>query len=191
MKRVGAFAAALGVALVGFAAVTLWYLGGYQGQGSSFGGMMGQMMGNGGTTGMTYSMPAGVWALLSVLVALAALGAVGVGYYVAYPQIMTAQVEPSAMTTAEVGNRGMSWEVLMRTSKAEEKKVLEVLAAHGGGYLQKFVVKESGLSRLKTHRIVSRLAERGVVTVEKSGNTNQVTLAPWVKPDQTKGTQSA
>ena len=71
----------------------------------------------------------------------------------------------------------------MRTSKPEEKKVLEVLVAHQGSYLQKFVVKEAGLSRLKTHSIISRLAERGVVSVERSGNTNQVSLAPWVKSE--------
>jgi hypothetical protein len=29
----------------------------------------------------------------------------------------------------------------MRTSKDDERKVLKVLVAHGGSYLQKFVVK--------------------------------------------------
>ena len=191
MRRVGVFTVVLGAALLGFVAVTLWYLGSYQGHGSSFGGMMGQMMGSGGSAGMAYSMPAGVWTILVVIAALAVLGAVGVGYYVAYPEIATGQAQPTPMQAEMTGSPGMSWEVLMRTSKPEEKKVLEVLAAHGGGYLQKFVVKESGLSRLKTHRIVSRLAERGVVSVEKSGNTNQVTLAPWVRPDQKAGTQKA
>ncbi len=85
----------------------------------------------------------------------------------------------------------MSWEVLMRTAKPEEQKVLGVLAAHDGSYLQKFVVKEAGLSKLKTHRIVSRLAERGVVTVERSGNTNQVTLAPWVRGGAAKPAAAA
>jgi uncharacterized membrane protein len=47
--------------------------------------------------------------------------------------------------------------------------------------LQKYIRNESGLSRLKTHRIVARLAERGIVTLEKMGNTNQVLLADWLK----------
>lgn len=180
MNRVAIFAVVLVAAVVGFAGAALWYLGSYQGPGGSFGGMMGQMMGNGGY-GMPAAMPAGVWTLLVVLVAVALLGAVGVGYYVAFPEIKSGPVQPPAAIPARGAAQGVSWEVLMRTSNAEEKKVLEVLAAHGGGYLQKFVVKEAGLSRLKTHRIVSRLAGRGVVLVEKSGNTNQVTLAPWVE----------
>jgi len=36
------------------------------------------------------------------------------------------------------------------------------------------------LSRLQTHRVVARLAERGIVTLEKTGNTNQVLLADWL-----------
>jgi uncharacterized membrane protein len=58
-----------------------------------------------------------------------------------------------------------------------------VLAAHDGKYLQKFIVKETGLSKLKTHRIVSRLAERGIVTAVSSGNTNEVSLSPWLQQD--------
>jgi uncharacterized membrane protein len=44
------------------------------------------------------------------------------------------------------------------------------------------------LSKLKTHRIVSRLVERGVVSVERSGNPNQASLAPWVKAEAGKPT---
>jgi len=45
--------------------------------------------------------------------------------------------------------------------------------------LQKYITKEAGLSRLKTHRVVAALSERGIVQVEKYGNTNQVSLAKW------------
>jgi len=77
-----------------------------------------------------------------------------------------------------------SWPVLLRTSKPDERKVLEVLAAHDGKYLQKYISKESGLSKLRTHRIVARFVERGIVTASKSGNTNEVSLADWLKkPD--------
>ncbi len=185
MNRTGIFVVVLLAALLGFVVVTAWYLGSYQGPGGSFSGMMGQMMGNGGS-GMAVAMPTGVWTLLVAFVALAVVGAVGAGYYVAYPEIKPSSVQPQAPQPDQSRATGVSWEVLIRTSKADEKKVLEVLANHGGGYLQKFVVKESGLSRLKTHRIVARLAERGVVTVEKSGNTNQVTLAPWLMEGRTK-----
>ena len=69
----------------------------------------------------------------------------------------------------------------MKTLSNEERKVIEVLNAHDGKYLQKYIRNEAGLSRLQTHRIVARLAERGIVTLEKTGNLNQVLLADWLK----------
>jgi uncharacterized membrane protein len=66
--------------------------------------------------------------------------------------------------------------------KPDKKKVLEVLIANDGKYLQKYIRKEAGLSRLEVHRILSRLAERGMVSLKKSGNTNEVVLADWLKP---------
>ena len=126
-----------------------------------------------------------------VLTVVAGAGLIGWGYFTAYPEIRTGPParSPAAAVAPTVGPP-MNWAVLIRTSKPEERGVLEVLAAHQGSYLQKFVVKEAGLSKLRTHRIVSRLAERGVVYVERSGNTNQVTLAPWVMGDAMKGSGS-
>ena len=40
---------------------------------------------------------------------------------------------------------------------------------------------EAKLSRLKTHRILARFAERGIVTLKKIGNTNEVTIAEWLR----------
>jgi uncharacterized membrane protein len=69
----------------------------------------------------------------------------------------------------------------VKTLTEDERKVVEVLRGHNGKYLQKYIRNETGLSRLQTHRIVARLAERGIVTLEKTGNTNQVLLADWLK----------
>jgi len=46
--------------------------------------------------------------------------------------------------------------------------------------LQKYVVKEGGLNRLKTHRIIARFAQRGIVTVKEFENTNGVLLSDWI-----------
>ena len=156
------------------------------------------------------SMPQYVWGLIIVLIVVAALGVAGIAYYLIFPEIRhSPALSPSSTpsftrpqsdsplvvkgeTVSEslvkegkpnetVVSQTVSWPVLIRTSKPEERKVLEVLAAHGGMYLQKFVVKESGLSKLKIHRIVSRFAERGIITVTKSGNTNEIVLADWLK----------
>ncbi|MEM2095311.1 MAG: helix-turn-helix domain-containing protein [Candidatus Caldarchaeum sp.] len=58
----------------------------------------------------------------------------------------------------------------------EEKKVVEFLVARGGGAEQREIAKSLGLSRLKTHRIVSSLKRREVVEVKPRGRTNIVTL---------------
>ena len=139
-------------------------------------------MGSTGAYGMALGMPTWVWVAIAGLTVLLVLGVVGLGYFLAYPEIRAGPALQTVAASAPQDRSDLSWAVLMRTSKPEEKKVLEVLAAHDGTYLQKFVVKEAGLSKLKTHRIVSRLAERGVVSIARSGNSNQVSLATWMKP---------
>ena len=74
-----------------------------------------------------------------------------------------------------------SCDVLLKTMTPEEQKVLNVLISHQGKYLQKYVGKEAGLSRLKTHRVMARFAQRGIVTVKEFGNTNEILLSDWVK----------
>ena len=183
MRRVLAFVALAAAAGAGLVLLTAWYLWSYQPQGGSVSGMMGQMMGS--NPGILSPMPGSVWGSLVVLVIVVSIGFAGVAYYLAYPEIVTQETGAGKEAPGQAEPEqvpGMSWSVLVRTSRPEEKRVLEILAAHDGRYLQKFIVKESGLSKLKTHRILSRFAERGIVLAEKRGNTNEVSLAPWLHP---------
>ncbi|MBO0887672.1 hypothetical protein J2P12_01080 [Candidatus Bathyarchaeota archaeon] len=97
---------------------------------------------------------------------------VGVIYFLVLPEIKS-HYGPSN------GNRKENTAMVLKTLKPEERNIVNVLDAHGGTYLQKYITKESGLSKLKTHRVVATLSERGIVLVEKYGNTNQVTLVKW------------
>jgi uncharacterized membrane protein len=94
---------------------------------------------------------------------------VGVIYFLVVPEMKNYASGSGKETTS----------VVLRTLKPEERKVVSVLDAHGGTYLQKYVTQEAGLSRLKTHRVVAALSERGIVLVEKKGNTNEVSLVKW------------
>ena len=105
---------------------------------------------------------------------------VGLGYYLLYPQIRVGVVQP-VVASERLFSSGSAYESVSKTLTVEERKVIEVLNAHGGKYLQKYIRSETGLSRLKTHRVIARLAERGVVSLEKVGNTNQVYLADWLQ----------
>ena len=122
--------------------------------------------------------------LLIVLVALVILGIAGLAYFYLFPEIrnMPRLQPPQVTTTQPSQNASMSsYESVLKTLNEDERKVLNVLKNHGGTYLQKYIRDEAGLSRLKTHRVLARFAERGMVTLEKSGNTNEVTLADWLK----------
>ncbi|MDG6904217.1 MAG: hypothetical protein JRN20_00355 [Nitrososphaerota archaeon] len=204
MKKVVLFVVAIIAGVIALMATTLWYISIYQAGNSSFEGMMNQMMGNSQSSNFgMQTMPQYVWVLLVMFIVIAVLGVAGLAYYLLYPEIRYTPLSPALLskepissqppiseTVSEVetekpketGVQAVSWPVLMKTSKPDEKKVLEVLATHGGKYLQKFIVKEAGLSKLKTHRIVSRFAERGIVTATKSGNTNEIVLADWLQP---------
>ena len=49
------------------------------------------------------------------------------------------------------------YDSVSKTLTTDERKVVDVLTSHNGQYLQKYVRAETGLSRLKIHRIVTRL----------------------------------
>ena len=155
------------------------------------GGMGGMMGGNGTGTTATNNL----WIIPITLITAVAIGTIGFGFYMVYPEIrnIRSTCEPpksepvSAIPTKTSGINvpisnatSNSCEVILKTMTPEEQKVLTVLIAHQGKYLQKYVGKEAGLSRLKTHRIVARFAERGIVTVKPLGNTNEVTISDWV-----------
>lgn len=155
---------------------------------------MSQMWGNSGVGGMmghtqTQQTTATTWlpvfgVLFAVLIAITILGVAGVSYYLVYPQISVGAVQPAVALTQPSGNMVSAYESVSKTLTEDERKVIEVLKAHEGKYLQKYIKSETGLSRLRTHRIIARLAERGIVTLEKTGNTNQVYLANWLSQEQ-------
>jgi len=73
---------------------------------------------------------------------------------------------------------------LAKTLTEDERKIVTVLQTHQGKYLQKYIKTETGLSRLQTHRVLARLADHSIVALEKTGNTNQVTLTDWLNQQQ-------
>jgi hypothetical protein len=161
------------------------------------GGMMGDdYYGNGyGTT------PSYLWIIPVVLIIVVAAAIIGVGFYLAYPELkyirsrgtcnpqisnptsnqstqVKTEMPPTPQPTSAIAVQNC--DVLLKTMTLEEQKVFNVLINHKGKYLQKYVVKESGLNRLKTHRIVARFAQRGIVNVKEFGNTNEIILSDWV-----------
>jgi len=127
--------------------------------------VLGQLMTGGFSPNLTILIP--LSSLLFLFTLLASV--VGIIYFLVLPE-MKNYVSGSGIDAASV---------VLRTLKPEERKVVEVLDVHGGTCLQKYITKEAGLSRLKTHRVVAALCERGIVQAERKGNTNEVTLVKW------------
>ena len=71
-------------------------------------------------------------------------------------------------------------DVTIRLLHDDERRVVEALAKAGGSMLQKDISYELKLSRVKTHRVLVGLIERGVVKAEKHYNTNMITLSAWL-----------
>jgi len=116
----------------------------------------------------------------AALIGAALTGMVGGVYFLKVPKIGI--VEPTAIRTVNSLSQETvtPYESVSKTLTGEERTILDILISHNGEYLQKYIRTETGLSRLKVHRIVSRLAERGIVTLEQSGNTNKVYLSSWL-----------
>jgi hypothetical protein len=173
--------------------------------GSNWG--MGGMMGDGYNGNGAGTTPSYLWIIPVALIGIVAVAIIGVAFYLYFPELRyiksrgqcnpqnqqpalnqvkpaetytTPAPPPASPTFAPVTTSQNNCEVLLKTMTPEEQKIMSVLVAHKGKYLQKYVGKEAGLSRLQTHRIVARFAKRGIVTVKEFGNTNEIIISDWV-----------
>ena len=127
--------------------------------------VLAQVLTGGFSPTLPFIIPLSTLLFLSTVLA----SVVGIIYFLVVPEMKSYASGSSKDTTA----------IVLRTLKPDERKVVSVIDAHGGVYLQKYITQEAGLSRLKTHRVVAALSERGIVLVEKKGNTNEVSLVKW------------
>jgi len=73
-----------------------------------------------------------------------------------------------------------SFEGAMKVLREDEKEVCMAIWKEGGTALQKDVRWATKLSKVQTHRVITRLASRGVITVRKEGGRNRLSLASWL-----------
>jgi len=133
---------------------------------------------------MGVEVPRSLWLVLFV-VPLVIVVAV-FGYALVFPELSKDKLEekPSSVPTVEDGEPAL--DAVLRVLNNDERKVIETLVAEGGTMLQKDIRWKTGLSRVKTHRILFRLAKRGIVSAEKYYNTNKITLANWLTKEKKK-----
>ncbi len=115
-----------------------------------------------------------------VLTASTAVAIAAVAYVIAFPTIRyaTPGQEESGLILSDTPN---AIDIVMRVSKPDERAALEILKRSGGVCPQKDIVYHTRFSKVKTHRIIARLAERGVIVVKKSGKTNEISVPAWLR----------
>ena len=76
-----------------------------------------------------------------------------------------------------------NFEILLKFLAKEDAEVLKLLRQKGGMTTQSEIAKEIGLTRLRAHRAVRRLEDRGIIHVEKHGKVNLLRLMDELKKE--------
>ena len=71
--------------------------------------------------------------------------------------------------------------IIMKFLGQDDKNVITLLISKGGTTTQSQISTLPGMSRLKAHRTVKKLEDRGIVHVEKEGKINMVRLVDELK----------
>jgi uncharacterized membrane protein len=58
----------------------------------------------------------------------------------------------------------------------EEKKILNEIEKYGGTLTQSEIVKSTGFSRVKVHRIIRNLEKKKLIMKQQYGMTNKIVL---------------
>lgn len=71
--------------------------------------------------------------------------------------------------------------IIMKFLGKEDRELVSLLLSKDGMTTQSEISKLPGMTRLKAHRVVKKLEDRGVVHVEKNGKINMVRLVEELK----------
>jgi len=83
---------------------------------------------------------------------------------------------PRASVSVETREGQKLAALLSKLLTEEEARVVEVLVESNGSMLQREIPYKTGLSKLKVHRIITRLASRGLLTKKKENGKVLVTM---------------
>ncbi|MGO9644499.1 MAG: helix-turn-helix transcriptional regulator [Candidatus Bathyarchaeia archaeon] len=140
------------------------FLSGFLMMDGNFGGI-GMMMGSGMLAAMLWP---------TVLIAIAAAPII-VGYDLLVPKISPRRISEAAPVDYR--------DAVLRLLKDDERSLIEALTRSGGTAFQRDLQHAIGFSKVKTHRVIARLAERRLVEVTPVGKTNRIHMPAWLVGD--------
>ena len=131
---------------------------------------------------MGHGMSGNMDSWVSIIIVPITFIAVVLGYYVIFPEIkQKGQESLESVEKVPQIQKISSLDTVLKVVGEDERKVVEIIMNAGGTMLQKDIARTSGFSRVKTHRVLYRLAKRGIVTAERYYNTYQISLADWLR----------
>jgi len=72
-------------------------------------------------------------------------------------------------------------DILIQFLAKDEKQVVQKLLDNDGKVFQSEISRLEGVGKLRSHRVIQRLSDRGVIEVEHFGKTNIIRLSKSVK----------
>ncbi len=81
--------------------------------------------------------------------------------------------------------------IIMKFLDEREGELVSLLLKKGGMTTQSEISRLPGMTRLKAHRMVKRLEQRGILHVEKYGKVNMVRIIDELKPVEETSSQSS
>lgn len=133
---------------------------------------------NGRGYGTGEKVPRSLWLVLFAVPLIVAISVFG--YAMIFPELSEKKLDADNSSIPATEKEKLPLDAILRVLNDDERKVVETIVAEGGTMLQKDIRWKTGLSRVKTHRILFRLANRGIVSAEKYYNTNKIVLADWL-----------
>ncbi|MFA5106238.1 MAG: hypothetical protein WC506_04740 [Candidatus Micrarchaeia archaeon] len=71
---------------------------------------------------------------------------------------------------------GITAELVLKFLTGEERRIVLYLAKSGGSSYQSEISRLEGFTRLRAHRAISRLESKGILSIDKVGKTNRLSL---------------
>ncbi|MBS3069558.1 hypothetical protein J4441_04290 [Candidatus Micrarchaeota archaeon] len=113
----------------------------------------------------------GIFAMYHVefMIAIATLGiAVGAGTFYLLGGLIEKRQEEAKWGAS----------MLLKFLSGDERSVVELMLRKRGSVYQSEIAALEGVGRVRAHRVVGKLAKRGVISVRKAGKINVLELAP-------------
>jgi uncharacterized membrane protein len=109
-----------------------------------------------------------IWAL-PLIISIAVIAGAGIYYFMAGK--MEKKVEVVKNNT----------EILLKFLNPDERKLVNLLIENDGKVIQAELTRLPGMSKVKSHRVVQKLIDRGVIEKETLGKTNIVRFSEEIK----------